>query len=144
MATSKTRLVMTLAGAGVPVDRVTLTGPDSAEVTYMPGATPEQVAAGAAALAAFDWSDAAESAWLEGLRRADAKAILTAGDPMPTATRAGCLALMLSLQECRAKVNELIAAAKAGDVSGVEPLVTGDSFAAALEQVAQLIDAGVA
>lgn len=61
--TVKHRLVMTLASAGVPVDAVTVTGPASAVVTYMEWATQAQRDQGAALLAAFDWSDAAQTAW---------------------------------------------------------------------------------
>lgn len=61
--TVKHRLVMTLASAGVPVDAVTVSGPASAGVTYMPWATQAQRDQGAALLAAFDWSPAAQAAW---------------------------------------------------------------------------------
>lgn len=54
---------MTLASAGVPVDTVTITGAASADVTYMTWATQAQMDLGAALIAAFDWSDAAETAW---------------------------------------------------------------------------------
>lgn len=144
MPTVKQRLVMTLAAAGVPVDTVTITGPTSAAVTYMPDATPGQLAAGAAALAAFDWSDEAHRAWEAAQVGDEAKRIvLSADDAVTRATRAGCLALMLSLQECRAKVNELVNAVNAALGTSVEPLVTGSSFAEAMADVTALIDAGV-
>lgn len=53
---------MTLAGAGVPVDRVTIHG-GAADVTYMPWATQAQRDQGAAILSAFDWSASAQQAW---------------------------------------------------------------------------------
>ncbi len=53
---------MTLAGAGVPVDTVTLTS-TSAIVTYMPWATQAQQNQGAAIVAAFDWSEEAQQVW---------------------------------------------------------------------------------
>lgn len=60
MSTTKTRLVMTLAAAGVPIDTINADGTDP---VYMPGATQQQIAAGDAIIAAFDWSDAAQRAW---------------------------------------------------------------------------------
>ncbi len=144
MSTSKQRLVMTLAGAGVPVDRVTITGPGAADVTYMDGATQAQRDQGAEVLAGYDWTDEAEHAWETAKQTAAAKAILTAEEPMPKATRAACFALMLSLQEARAKLNELVAAVNTAHGTTIEPLVTGSTFAEALTDVAAVLDAGIA
>ena len=81
MPTSKQRLVMTLASAGVPANGVTVTGPTSATIVYytaddkdpqgnpMGPPTQSQMDAGAAVLAAFDWSDAAEQAYQAALSR---------------------------------------------------------------------------
>ena len=69
MPTSKQRIVVTLASAGVPVDTVTITGAASADVTYQTWATQTQRDQGAALLAAFDWSDAAEQAYQVALSR---------------------------------------------------------------------------
>lgn len=60
---------MTLAGAGVPIDTVDISAeklngePALVRRTYMRGATTEQIAAGDAIIAAFDWSAAAQQAW---------------------------------------------------------------------------------
>ncbi|MBA4191324.1 MAG: hypothetical protein C0467_25360 [Planctomycetaceae bacterium] len=139
---TKKRLVMALASAGVPVDTVDVVG-KSANVTYMKEATSQQVAKGEELLAAFDWSPEAESAWAESQQRADAKRMLTASDPMPLATRAACFGNMLSTQEARRKINEILAALQNGTIASVQPLATGDDLSAALVQVGQLIDAGV-
>lgn len=137
---SKKRLVMTLASAGVPVDRVTIDG-NSVEVTYMEWATQSQRDQGAAIISELDLSAEAESVWEIDQKRSQAKRTLGESEPIPLATRAACYALMVSLQECREKVNEVIAAVKD---KAIEPLATGDSYAKALETVAQIIDAGIA
>lgn len=137
---TKQRLVMTLAGNGVPVDTVEIAGM-SAKVTYMAEATDDQRKKGEQLLEAFDWSEEADMVWLRSQDRARAKAMLVAAESIPLATRAACYALMVSLQECREKVNEVIAAVKD---KAIEPLATGDSYAKALETVAQIIDAGIA
>ena len=129
---------MALAGAGVPVDRVRITGPASADVTYMPGVTAEQLAAGAAIIAGFDWSPEADAEYEAARTRNAAVKSLAAQTPELIATRAACVALMLSLQEARAKLNELIAATGAG----VAPLATGESVSDAMGTVAQLIQSG--
>lgn len=134
------RLIDALAAAGVPVDTVTGEGPGAA-LTYHQYATQAQRDAGAALLAAFDWSDAAHRAWLAARDRAAAKAALRAGDAIPRAARGGSYALMLSLQECRAKVNEIVARLNAQGAT-IEPIVTGDTLEQALAIVDQIIDAG--
>ena len=115
----------------------------SADVTYASGTSFEVIAAASAYLAnEFNWSDAAEQQWQAARLRAAAKLLLTSMEPMVIAVRASCFALMLSVQEARAKVNQIIAAVQAGDVSAVQPLLTGDSLATALEQIADIIDSG--
>jgi hypothetical protein len=57
------RLAIELATAGVPVTGITPTGPNSATITYASFATNAQKTTGAAVLAAFNWSDAAQKAW---------------------------------------------------------------------------------
>lgn len=113
--------------------------------TFPPGTTPEQAAAGETRAALFDPSPEAQAAWEEGRNRERAKRYVLAADPLPLAVRAACVALMLSLQECRAKVNEVLAAAQAGDGSllAVAALQTGDTTEEAFGQVLQLIDAGL-
>lgn len=143
MHMSKQRLVMVLASAGVPVDRVTIDG-KSVEVTYMEWATQSQWDQGAAIVSEFDPSPEAEVAWQLEQKRSQAKQALGAAEPMPLATRAACYALMVSLQEAREKINAIIAAVNTATGSEIELLATGDSYAAALETVAQIIDAGVA
>lgn len=89
MSDVKHRLGMTLANAGVPVDTITLTGtpPSGADVTYMPGATPDQIATGAAVLAAFDWSDAAQAAFDAAVDRVRANLLLDAREAAYTLLR---------------------------------------------------------
>ena len=70
------RLDAALQDAGVPVNAISLTGPASALLTYQPWATPEQVSAGAALLAGFDWSQSAQDAWVVGLFRQSANSQL--------------------------------------------------------------------
>ena len=71
---TKHRLVMTLAGAGVPTDRVTVN--EAAHIatidSYVTTPTQAQIDAGAAILAAFDWSAAAQQAWEDSLQPARA------------------------------------------------------------------------
>jgi hypothetical protein len=139
----KTRLVLTLASAGVPVDAVAITGDSSADVTYMEWATQEQRDVGAALLAAFDWSPEAQAAWDRDQVTAVAKGIVLTGDDAVTrATRAGSLALMRSLQEARAKINELVEHVNNATGSAIAPLVTGSTFEQAMGDVVSLLEAG--
>ncbi len=62
----KTRLCQTIAGAGVPVDTLTIVG-QSATATFMPWASAEEVQRGLSLIASFDWSDAAQQAWEDAL-----------------------------------------------------------------------------
>lgn len=144
MGSTKRRLQMALTAAGIPVDTVTITGADSAALTYMEGATEEKRNQGAELLAAFDWSAEADAAWQTEQKRAEAKRVLGAAEAMPIATRAACLALMASLQEARGKINEIITTVNAATGSTIGTLATGDSFADALETVAAIIDSGAA
>jgi hypothetical protein len=73
------RLIYTLASAGVPVDKVIGEGP-GCTVTYLPGSTQQQQDAGAAILAAFDWSAAAQAAWLTARQRERAGILLGLAD----------------------------------------------------------------
>ena len=116
---------------------------DGIEFTLPPDGTPEQLAAAEARAALFDPSPEAQAAWQAGFDREQAKRYVLAPEPLPLAVRAACVALMLSLQECRAKVNEVLAAVQAGDVSAVAALQTGDTPEQAFAQVLQLIDAGM-
>lgn len=60
----------------------------TAAIDYNPEATTEQRAAAQTALAAFDWSDAAQAAWERGKRREAAVALLNSSDPTMVAVRA--------------------------------------------------------
>lgn len=144
MSTTKTRLVMTLASAGVPVDRVPDTVPvDPADVTYMGGATQAQRDQAAALIAAFDWSPEADAAWQRGRTTEAAKGIvLSADDAQTRATRASCYALMLSLRDSRSKVNELVAWANAQGAA-IEPLVRDNGDEDAFAAILQLLDMGI-
>ncbi len=63
--------------------------PATVRIDYHENATTEQRAAAQAALAAFDWSDAAHAVWLVGQRRQEAgTAAATAGDGTSVANRA--------------------------------------------------------
>lgn len=72
--TVKQRLVITLASAGVPVDRVNVNEAlQTAEIeSYIGNPSQAQIDAGAAILAAFDWSSAAQRAWEDSLQPARA------------------------------------------------------------------------
>lgn len=69
MPTSIQRISQTLATAGVPANGITITGPTSAVIGWYTAddqqglPTQAQKDLGAAVLAAFDWSDAAEQAY---------------------------------------------------------------------------------
>lgn len=151
MADPKPRLVAALAGAGVPIDTVTLSPeqlggtPALVRRTFMPWATQEQIDRGDAIIAAFDWSPALDAAFaaeqVARSARDAAKGMLSAADPLAVATRAACYALMVSIQEARGKVNELVAWANAQGAA-VAPLETGDSLVAAFDQIRAIIDAG--
>lgn len=137
---SPERIRSTLEAAGYPMFSIVVTGVASAIVVPF---DLSQRSAVDEEMESFDWSDEAEAAWLAQQQRDAAKEILTSQDAMPKATRNSDYALMISLQECRVKLNELITAVKAGDVSSVELLVTGDTLQDALGTIEQLIDAGV-
>lgn len=138
------RLSAFLASAGVPVDVVTITGPTSANVTYQPDATSDQIQLGVEILATFDWSDAAETDFVASLQRAVATAIvLTGEDPISRATRGGDYALMISLQEARVKINEIITQVNTATGSTIVLLETGDTFDDAMNSVVELINAGI-
>lgn len=66
------RLHLTLA-AVCPIDGVAITGVNTARIDYAAAATAPQRAAAAAALAAFDWSQAAQDAWETARARSTAK-----------------------------------------------------------------------
>ena len=59
----------------------------TAAIDYKAEATTEQRAAAEAALAAFDWSDAAQSAWERQKRRDAAVSLLNSSDPTMVALR---------------------------------------------------------
>lgn len=164
MPDPKPRLVATLAAAGVPIDTLTVTGPASAAWTYMAGATAEQVAAAEAIVAGYDWSPAldAEYAVARAARavRDQAKGYLVSPDPLLIAVRSACYALMVSLQQERArsnaqtvrinliaaKLDEAIGAAGGSvaklDAAPLQLLESGDSLQDALAQIGAIIDAG--
>lgn len=58
------RLRATVA-AVCPIVGLSVTGQQVTRIDYAPGATDQQKAAAQQAAASFDWSDAAEQAWLE-------------------------------------------------------------------------------
>lgn len=77
------RLLLTLASAGVPVDRCpAVVGPglQRSDLTLMPGATQLQLNACDSVLAAFDWSDAAHAVWLNARQRDAAKSQFEASE----------------------------------------------------------------
>jgi len=141
MASMRDRLIDTLAVAGIPVDTVVGEG-EGTEVTYLSYATQSQIDAGNSLLASFDWSDIAHRQWLAEKSRSASKAALRSTEAVPRAARGGSYALMLSLQECRAKVNEIITWANLQGAS-IELLVTGDTLNQALAIVDQMIDAEI-
>lgn len=145
MADPKPRLVATLAGAGVPIDTLTVSAPGSAVWTYMGGATDEQKATAEAIVAGYDWSPALDEVFAANqatrATRDAAKGMLAAADPLAIATRAACYALMVSIQEARGKVNELVSWANTQGAV-IAPLETGDSLQDAFAQIAAIIDAG--
>lgn len=75
---------------GTPSDYATV------RVDYAPEATAEQRAAADAAVAAFDWSDAAQAAWEQGRTAAVAVAQIQEGAATNDPTRFG-LALLISV-----------------------------------------------
>lgn len=137
------RLVNTLLSQGFQIHTYRIIDQSSAVVTWAEGT--DEVAANAA-LDAFDWTEAAHTAWTLDNQKAAAKLLLSAHDAMPLATRGACYGNMLTAQETRAKINEILAALQSGDpaaIMAVEPLVTGDTLESALIQVGQIIDAGM-
>ena len=133
-------MISQLGSQGFQIHTVRYVEPNSAVVTWAEGT--DETAANAA-LAAFDWSEAAQGEWAESQRRNTAKRLLNSSDPMPLATRAGGYGNMLSTQECRAKVNEILAYLRNPALGVPADLQTGDTLAEALGHVAQLIDAGI-
>ncbi len=133
------RFIQTLAGAGVPIDTCSPAFPFT--VTYLRPLSAAEQAHADAAIAAFDPSDAAQAAWEQARENAAAVAAIASRDAIARAARAGTLALMFSLQECRAKVNQIVAHLNAGGAN-IALLETGTSVEEAFEQVAQLIASG--
>lgn len=83
------RLVVALANAGIPI--LTLDaddGPGSLAVEYLPGVTQVQLDAANAIIAAFDWSAAADDAYLNLQRREGAKAQVEVPDSVGKVLRA--------------------------------------------------------
>ncbi|WP_439627466.1 hypothetical protein [Gemmata sp.] len=146
MAATIERVADALRAQGYTVHHISMKADGSgANGLTFPDGTPldSQAAALEYLATAFDWSDQGEQDWEKARTTEAAVAIvLTGQDAQTRATRAACVALMVSLQECRAKVNELVAAAQAGDASAVQPLATGDSIADAFAQVAALLGSG--
>ena len=106
------RLILTLAAAGVPVDTVTGDGP-GVVVTYQAWATEAQRAAGAAVVAAFDWSQAAHDLWLRDRRRLAASALLDALGGESALVRAVVLVLVDDVNDLRQWVTSFKAAVAA-------------------------------
>lgn len=76
------RLTEAIAATGCPVVTVRVIAPGVGGFDPAPTATPAQVATAQAAVAAFDWSDAAESAWWLTKRRSAAEAVLDGHDDL--------------------------------------------------------------
>ncbi len=133
------RFIQTLASNGVPVDTCSPAFPFT--VTYLRPLSAEEQAHAAAVVAAFDPSDVAQQQWEQQRENAAAVAAIASRDAVARAARAGTLALMFSLQECRAKVNQLVTWANAQGAS-IPLLETGTTVEEAFEQVAQLIASG--
>ena len=97
---------MTLAGAGVPVDTVTLTGKASASVSYQSWATDAQRSLGKSLLDEYDWTDDAEKIWqdaqnpdLSTLRNATDQAVADINTylALPSPTNAQVVAMVSRL-----------------------------------------------
>ena len=88
-----------------PVVSVAITGPQTATLQLAPEATVPQQNAARAALAAFDWSPAADAAWDRDQQRTVAKAVITSlSTPCSKSLRAVLLLLLDELNLLRAAV----------------------------------------
>lgn len=132
-----TRLVNDLLTQGYLVHIYKIIKSGSVTVTWEKGTDEE---AANAALAKFDWSEAAHAAWKVAQQKNVAKTLLVASEPMPIAVKAACYGNMISTQEARLKINEILAALKAGTIQDIQPLVTGDSLESATQLVSNIID----
>ena len=94
--------------AAAPVAGVSVSPGDPAPVVrvdYAPEATPEQIAAAAAAVAGFDWSAEADAAWAVAQFRSSASAALTErGDEIGVAIRAILRVVHAGLNQIRSHV----------------------------------------
>lgn len=96
------RLHVTIA-AVCPIDGVSILAPGTATISYAASATPEQRAAADAALAAFDWSQAAQDAWQLAQNVAAATVILDAStDPYGLLHRAEAEVIRRAINVIRA------------------------------------------
>lgn len=111
-------------------------------IDFDPTATDQQKSAAQQALASFDWSDAAEAAWEAAQNTSQTIGNLSATDPVPRAARAGCIALMASLDECRVKLNEIITTVNSKLGTSITTLAVGDTVEQALATVQAMIEAG--
>jgi hypothetical protein len=107
------RLIYALAAAGIPVDRVTITGPTSATVTYLSFATQTQIDAGDAILAAFDWSASAQATWETALQRAIGARLLSLLHPEYKLLRGVVAAILDEINVIRQQLPQLIGTAQA-------------------------------
>lgn len=97
-----------------PVVSVRGTGPDDADFDPTPDATPEQIAAGKAALAAFDWSPEAHRQWeLQQSIAAGLAGLMADDSPVACGLRFYLRILTDSHNECRRAL-------------GLSPILEGD------------------
>ncbi len=133
------RFIQYLASNGIPIDTCSAAYPFT--VTYLRTLTTEEQQQADTLIADFDPSEVAQQQWEQSRENQAAVNAIASRDAIARAARAGTLALMFSLQECRAKVNELLTWANAQGAN-ITLLETGTSVEEAFEQVAQLIQAG--
>lgn len=81
------RLLHTLLAAGIPADKAT-GGQGNVVVTYQPWATQPQQDAGAAIVAAFDWSKSAHDAWMIEQAKSACVSALSGPSPLGQLVRA--------------------------------------------------------
>lgn len=96
------RLYATVS-AVCPLEGAAITGPTSARLDIAPAATTPQRNAAQAALAAFDWSQAAHDAWLTAQKRTTAKAWILGPTMEAKAFRALAMVLLDQVNALRTR-----------------------------------------
>jgi len=124
------------SGVGV----TTTTQPLTVVVHYLPEATDAQKTAAQGVIASFDWSEAADNAYLLGKTRQDAKnALVSTVEPTQMSARNTQRVIYASLVQTRMAVNQLIAWANSMGAN-LTPL-QNRTWAQALQAVRAQIDA---